>query len=63
MTYKWKVTFDKKQWYQLEWQDVDFNTFCHSGVYNCNSIEELNNFVLAKFPECKLQYHVTKHRR
>ena len=54
--YQKKVSFNGKVWYQLEWNDIDFYTFDNiEGVKESNSIEELENIVLAAYPECNLK--------
>lgn len=51
MTYQEKITFDKKVWYQLEWEDVDFRTFENiKGFKNSKTIEELEEIVTKAFP-------------
>lgn len=52
-----KVSFDnRKTWYQLEWEDIDFRTFDNiEGLKESNSIEELTEIVMKAYPDCKLK--------
>lgn len=55
MTYQQKVSFDGKEWYQLEWEDIDFKTFSKS-FSKCKSIDILEEKVYEKFPESNFTY-------
>ena len=51
MTYQEKVSFDGKTWYQIEWEDIDFQTFRNTkGVKDSESIEELEKIITESFP-------------
>lgn len=57
MTYKEKVTFDGKLWYQLEWEDVEFKIFDNTKeIQNSQNIEELENIMKEMFPNSNLKY-------
>ena len=46
MIYQEKVSFDGKTWYQIEWEDIDFQTFRNTkGVKDSESIEELEKII------------------
>lgn len=51
MIYQEKVSFDGKTWYQIEWEDIDFQTFRNTkGVKDSESIEELEKIITESFP-------------
>lgn len=54
-TYLKKVSFDNKNWYQLQWNDVDFKEFDECGR-DCNSIEEYASKILESFPHSQFEY-------
>lgn len=52
MIYQEKVSFDGKTWYQIEWEDIDFQTFRNTkGVKDSESIEELEKIITESFPD------------
>lgn len=52
MIYQEKVSFDGKTWYQIEWEDIDFQTFRNiKGVKDSESIEELEKIITEFFPD------------
>ena len=52
MIYQEKVSFDGKTWYQIEWEDIDFQTFRNTkGVKDSESIEELEKIINESFPD------------
>lgn len=55
--YQEKVTFDnRKTWYQLEWEDIDFRTFDNTeGLKDSQSIKELTEIIMKAYPDCKLK--------
>ena len=55
MTYLKKISFDEKEWYQIEWEDVDFSIF-DPETKDCNTLEEFLEVVNNKFPNCHLKY-------
>lgn len=57
MTYKEKVSFNGKFWYQLEWKDVDFKIFeSVEGFKDSENIEELEKIILNNFPNSDFKY-------
>lgn len=51
MTYREKVSFDGKLWYQIEWEDIDFQTFKNiKGIKDSKNIEELESAIMMAFP-------------
>jgi len=53
--YQEKISFNNKDWYQLEWNDIDFKDL--GEISNkCSNIEELSSEILKKFPDSKLIY-------
>ena len=55
MTYLKKISFDEKEWYQIEWEDVDFSIF-DPETRDCDTLEEFLEVVNNKFPNCHLKY-------
>lgn len=53
--YKMKVSFDNINWYQCEWNDVDFNEVIKAGE-TCNDISDLDYELHQINPNSNLQY-------
>lgn len=54
MTYLEKISFDKKSWYQLEWEDVEFKTL-EDAIRHCKTIEEVEKTITETFPNSNLK--------
>ena len=64
MTYQEKVSFDGKTWYQIECEDVDFQTFRNTkGVKDSKSIEELEKIITESFPNSNFKSTFIGKRR
>ena len=57
MIYQEKVSFDGKNWYQIEWKNIDFQTFGKiKGLRDCETIEELENLIIKEYPNSDFKY-------
>lgn len=64
MIYQEKVSFDGKTWYQIEWEDIDFQTFRNTkGVKDSESIEELEKIITESFPSSNFKSTFIGKRR
>lgn len=62
MIYQMKISFDKTNWYQLEWLNIGFREFEEVGR-DCNSIEELVSKISESFPDAQLKYEYIGERK
>ena len=62
MIYQEKVSFNGKEWYQLEWNDIEFNEFTKL-TKDCNSIEDLEELVNSNYPDSNLKVYSIKWKQ
>lgn len=64
MTYLEKVSFDGKQWYQLEWEGIGFRVM--DGllkVKDCQSMEDILKVVAETYPDCNIKIYPIEKRK
>jgi hypothetical protein len=62
--YQMKVSFDTKNWYQIQWTDIDINDFDHiKGIDNVTTIDGLENLVKTEYPNTEFTWKYIGERK
>lgn len=64
MIYQEKISFDGKQWYQLEWEDIEFRAM--DGLLKvkaCQSIDDILEMATKTYPGCNIKIYPIEERK
>lgn len=62
MIFQEKVSFDGKQWYQLEWDDVEFYEI-DKIIESCSDINSLLKSINDTYPKCNIRNYLLENHK
>ena len=64
MIYQEKISFDGKQWYQLEWEGIEFRAMeAILKIKDCQNTADILKVATETYPDCNIKIHPIEERK